>query len=92
MSTKLSYPFLHAHQAQAIAPDRYGVKSAPIIPDGSDDPTAGCLQRDFNSMRSRMLGDVGEGLLNHPVEASAVGVGKLIERGIQSSPDLHATR
>ena len=43
-------------------------------------------------MRSRMLGDVGEGLLNHPVETGPVSVGKMIERGIHVSLDLHATR
>ena len=92
MSAKLSYTFLHTHEAQAIAPQRSGVESAAVIGHGSHDPSTSCLQRDFDSMRSGMLGDIRESLLNHSVETSAVGVGKVIERGIQRSLDLYATR
>lgn len=92
MTAELAYSFVHTDQTQAIAPDRSSVESAAVVCDRSNDPFTRSVQRYFNFMSSRMLGDVREGFLNHPVETSPVCVGKEIERGIYVSLDLHATR
>ena len=92
MTAQLAYSFVHPDQTQAIPADRSSVESAAVIRDGSDHPFARSLQRHFNFMRTRMFGDVREGLLNHPIETSPVSVGKAVERGIYVRRDLHATR
>ena len=92
MTAELPYSFVHTDQTQAIAPNGSSVESAAVVRYGSNDPFPRSLQGHFNFMRSRMFGDVREGLLNDAVETSPVSVGKEIERGIYVSLDLHATR
>ena len=92
MTAELPYPLVHTDQTQPIVADRSSVESAAVIRDRSKDPFTRGLQGHFNFVRTRMLGDVGEGFLNHPVETGPVGVGKAIERGIDVSLNLHATR
>src|SRR5258708_7286563 len=79
MAPQLPHSLLHPHPAQALAANRGGVESTAIIHDGAGHPSSCSLQGHAHLVRSRMLGDVCEGFLNHPVETGPVSLGQKIE-------------